>query len=150
MKTKRSYGLNIGASSILVIIVILCLICFGGLSMASSNADYLLSKKLAARTTAYYNACNQAQYQLKDISAQLASLYQASSSASDYEQKIKESLSDSLNLSYIINDNQTLEVSILPLFPESVSGPFYEITSWKVTNISIPELDTSLPVLLGN
>ena len=60
MKKKTTFGLNVGASSILVIVVILCLVCFAGLSVASANADYQLSLKLANRTSDYYEACSQA------------------------------------------------------------------------------------------
>ena len=34
MKKKKTYGMNIGASSLLIIIVILCLVCFAGLSQS--------------------------------------------------------------------------------------------------------------------
>lgn len=122
MENKKSYGLNIGASSILVVIVILCLVCFAGLSISSANADYRLSKKLAERTTDYYNACNEAQLTLRNLTE-------------------KEPLSDSLTFYCTINENQALEVSI---------DTSYKITAWKVVTLSEPELDESLPVLLGN
>ena len=90
---KKNYGLNIGTSSVLIIIVILCLVCFAGLSITSANADYRLSQKLAERTTAYYSACNEAQQTLYDLSGRLASFYEQSDSRDAYEQKIKESIS---------------------------------------------------------
>lgn len=150
MKGKKRYGLNIGTSSILIIIVILCLVCFSGLSITSANADYRLSRRLADRTTAYYDACNQAQSALAKLSAKLEELYRQSPSKADYENKIKESLQDSLTLSYTINDNQTLQVSVSPLYPDTVEGDFFEITSWQVVNSISPELDTSLPVFGSN
>lgn len=54
MKRNRDFGLSIGAPSIVVIMVILCLVCFAGLSIVSANADLTLSRKLAERTSAYY------------------------------------------------------------------------------------------------
>ena len=56
MKRNRDFGLSIGAPSIVVIMVILCLVCFAGLSIVSANADLTLSRKLAERTSAYYQA----------------------------------------------------------------------------------------------
>lgn len=150
MKGKKRYGLNIGTSSILIIIVILCLVCFSGLSITSANADYRLSKRLADRTTAYYDACNQAQSALATLSEKLEAFYQQSSSKADYENKIKESLQDSLTFSYLINENQILQVSVSPLYPDTAEGDFIEITGWQVINITTPELDNSLPVFGSN
>ena len=92
MNKKKSYGLNIGASSVLVIMVILSLVCFAGLSFASANADYRLSSKLAERTTAYYEACNKAQIALLDLSDELEVVYEVSTSPADYNRKIKSPL----------------------------------------------------------
>ena len=146
MKGKKRYGLNIGTSSILIIIVILCLVCFSGLSITSANADYRLSKRLADRTTAYYDACNQAQNSLCMISGALEDIYQESSSKEDYENKIKRSLQDLFIFSYPINENQILQVSVSPLYPDTAEGDFIQITSWQILNITTPELDNSLPV----
>lgn len=150
MNKKKSYGLNIGVSSVLVIMVILSLVCFAGLSFASANADYRLSRKLADRTTAYYQACNEAYTVIADLSKELDNLYHSSDSVSDYETKIKESLTDSLIFTCNINENQALQVEILPVYPSSPDDLLYEITCWQVINLTTPELDESLPVFLGN
>ena len=68
MKRNRDFGLSIGAPSIVVIMVIMCLVCFAGLSIVSANADLTLSRKLAERTSAYYQACNEAQEDLLEAS----------------------------------------------------------------------------------
>lgn len=146
MRGKKRYGLNIGTSSLLIIIVILCLVCFSGLSITSANADYRLSKRLADRTTAYYEACNQAQSSLAELSEKLEELYNQSASKADYENKIKESLQDSLTFSYSINENQILQVSISPLYPDTAESDFIQITGWQIVNIAAPDLDNSLPV----
>ena len=41
-KEKRSFGLSIGSSSILMVFVVLCLTTFATLSLVSANADYKL------------------------------------------------------------------------------------------------------------
>lgn len=146
MKNKKLFGMNIGTSSVLIIIVILCLVSFSGLSIASASADYRLSRKLADRTTAYYSACNQAQETLLTLSDQLETLYEASTNQNDYEEKVKESLQDPLTFSYPINENQILQITVTPLYPQSDKGDFLEISAWQVKNISLPEPDTSLPV----
>ena len=52
--------MNIGSASILLVFVILCLVSFAVLSIVSANADSRLSTRVLERTTAYYDACNQA------------------------------------------------------------------------------------------
>lgn len=151
METKRSYGINIGASSILIIIVILCLVCFAGLSMASANADYRLSQKLAERTTAYYEACSEAQSVLAELSEKLSGFYAESNDRVDYEKKIKESLlQDSFTFFVSINENQSLKVSVEAFYPDSKDGDYLEVTCWQVVNLTAPELDQTLPVFLGD
>lgn len=156
MSSKKRYGLNIGTSSILIIIVILCLVCFSCLSITSANADYRLSSKLAERTTNYYEACNQAQQQLLELSQRLEELYNQSQNQSEYESKIEKepfgdsSLSDSLTFSYSINDNQMLQVNITPLYPETNQGDFLKVTGWQVISTTTPEQDNSLPVFGSN
>lgn len=130
MKRNRDFGLSIGAPSIVVIMVILCLVCFAGLSMVSANADLTLSRKLANRTTAYYEACNKAQQALLDASK-------------------KEPLKDSFSYTCTINDHQLLSVSAV-LDPDAVNGNPYTITRWQVITTDTPEPDTSLPVFLGD
>ncbi len=136
MNNRKSYGLSIGASSILIVIVILCLVCFAGLSIASADADYRLSKKLADRTTDYYAACNEAQLKIMSMC--------------ENEDKIKESLSDSLTFTCFINENQSLEVTVVPVHSDNADNCLYEISSWRVITLSLPELDNSLPIFLGN
>ena len=143
---KKNYGLNIGTSSVLIIIVILCLVCFAGLSITSANADYRLSQKLAERTTAYYSACNEAQQTLYDLSGRLASFYEQSDSRDAYEQKIKESLTDSFTFDCTINENQILRVSVSPVYPSTPDQDYLQVDSWQVINLFTPELDQSLPV----
>ena len=127
MKKRSSFGLNIGLSSILVIIVILCLVCFAGLSVASANADYQLSSKLSTRTSAYYEASSMAYSDL-------------------YKAKESSALDNSFDKSYPINDNQSLHVKATVLADERN----YEITYWEIETIENPELDNSLSLLLGN
>lgn len=110
--------------------VILCLVCFAGLSIVSANADLTLSRKLAERTSAYYQACNEAQEDLLEASK-------------------KEPLEDSFSCDYVMNENQILSVNAS--FLEAASGErTYTITRWQVVTTQTPELDQSLPVFTGN
>lgn len=128
MKKRSSIGLNIGLSSILVVIVVLCLVCFAGLSVASANADYQLSNKLSTRTSSYYNAVSKVYTDLNSTKKEL--------SEGD----------NSFDKSYPINDNQVLHVTATVYADERN----YEISLWEIETIHDPEQDKSLSLLLGN
>jgi len=130
MERKKSYGIHVGISSILLIVVILALVCFAGLSLISASADYRLSQKLASRTTAYFDA-------LSHANRDLAALNPA---------KIKESSTDSLIYTYPISDAQSLMVSVAP----ANEGDSFMINRVQVVTVNEPEQDNSLPVFRNN
>ena len=68
--------MNIGSASILLVFVILCLVSFAVLSIVSANADSRLSTRVLERTTAYYDACNQAEQSLAGMDNTLRRVYE--------------------------------------------------------------------------
>ena len=54
---KKRSGIHVGISSLLLIFLILCLVSFAVLSLASATADLKLSRRYALRTRSYYEAC---------------------------------------------------------------------------------------------
>ena len=125
-----NFQLHIGASSILLIFVTLCLVSFAVLSIVSANADSKLTGKVTERTTEYYAACNTAQQALATMDDALQESYRNSASREDYYN----SLGASENYSFDVNINatQSLRVTVDVLYPEAEGDPFYEITSWQV------------------
>lgn len=71
MKQKDSFYPNIGASSILMIFVVLCLTTFGILSLVTANADKKISTKNAETVESYYSASVQVQSDLQKADAAL-------------------------------------------------------------------------------
>ena len=69
---------NIGASSLLVIFLILCLVTFAILTLTSAKSDSDFAEKLAHHKTNYYAACNTAESTLDEIDAVLADAWQLS------------------------------------------------------------------------
>ena len=129
MKTKKhSFGINIGSASILLIFVLLCLISFATLSIVSANADSKLTAKVLERTTAYYNACNEAEAALSEIDKTLIRVYLESESANDYFATVGHSKSFNVEVSEL----QTLVVEIDIQYPEKDEDTFYQITKWQV------------------
>lgn len=69
---------NIGASSLLVIFLILCLVTFAILTLTSAKSDADFAAKLAHHKINYYAACNTAESTLDEIDAILADAWQLS------------------------------------------------------------------------
>ena len=69
---------NIGASSLLVIFLILCLVTFAILTLTSAKSDADFAAKLAHHKMNYYAACNTADSTLDKIDAVLADAWQLS------------------------------------------------------------------------
>lgn len=142
MRNKRkSYGVNIGSSSILLIFVILCLVSFAVLSIVSAQTDYKLNCKLAERTTKYYEANNEVESYLRDLQASLEKIYEDSATAEEYFAVAGHDTTFSIQLS----EQQMLNVHLTILYPGDGKG-YYEINTWKVETQDTLELDDTLPV----
>ena len=128
MNKKKNFGVNIGSASILLIFVIICLVSFAVLSIVSANADNKLTQKVLDRTTAYYEACNNAEASLAAVDDTLCNVYHSCADADSYFQMVGHSKSYAIPIS----DLQTLQVTIEILYPTQDDDPFYHITSWQV------------------
>ena len=71
MKRKSRFFPGVGASSILMIFVVLCLTTFGVLSYVTANADRKISTKNAESVENYYKAYTQVQSKLQQIDSAL-------------------------------------------------------------------------------
>lgn len=144
MNKKREFTMNIGLPSILLIFVILCLISFGVLSLVSANTDRKLSQKVLDRSTAYYEACNQAEEMLFAVDTRLHEAYSQSHNCEEYISLIADI---PYNYTYVISDIQYLDISLSFAYPESENDPFYQILSWKVVTKDDLDYDTGLHLL---
>lgn len=144
-KTGPEFHVNVGSSSILLIFVILCLISFATLSIVSANADAKLSSRVVERTTAYYEACNQAQADITSLDDTLAAIYADSFDEEEYFMAV----GHKKTCTFTISDLQTLSVTLDILYPRQEGDPFYRITSWQVlTDSSDMEEDEGAPLLI--
>lgn len=159
MKKKTSRPLlTAGTSTLLLIFLSLCLLTFAVLSLLSARADRNLSRKAADRTTAYYEACNQAENRIGEIDGILEKIWKNTEGEEMYFQEIEihfedaensesetgnsitgnsiyswDSASRTLSFSVPLADTQVLAVSLTLRYPE-VGGTFYTVTSWKTVN----------------
>ena len=140
---KQHYGINIGSVSILMIFLILCLISFATLSIVSANADYKLGKKVADRTLAYYNACNEAEDSIASIDETLRSVYNSVNSSEEYFDIV----GSEKTFLVTINEVQSLEIILKFQYPESDSDSFYSVAGWQLIITGDLEYDDHLNVL---
>lgn len=144
-KNGPEFHVNVGSSSILLIFVILCLISFATLSIVSANADARLSKRVAERTAAYYEACNLAQANIASLDNTLSLVYGDCLDEEEYYMAVGHSKTYTIGIS----DLQTLSVTVEILYPGQDGDPFYRIASWQVlTDSSDVEEEEGAPLLI--
>lgn len=155
MEKKKYPAVNIGSASMLVVFIILCLVTFSVLSVASANRDYTYSQKIADRTTSYYKASGKAETILSQIDRELKSAYEQY--GADYLSHISGAFADigevenftlpSLSFSVPINDTQALSVSLVIQVPKNTGDTFYTITSWTEISTEQWDGDTTLNLM---
>lgn len=141
--TPLTFNGGIGSSSILVIFVILCLVSFATLSIVSANADYKLSTKILDRTTAYYEAQNQAEEELAQLDASLRETYETMSSSADFF----DITGSETSFLIPVSDLQSLEVTVQILYPDNPDGSYYQVLSRKVITTQELDYDSTLNVI---
>lgn len=123
-KKGPKIGLNIGASSILVVFILLCLVTFATLSLVSANADYRLSKRVADHTGAYYDATASAR---EDLALRAANDRPADE---PYDEVTPMSEKQQIHVTATLHPDHT-----------------YNIHSWTVENVGSWEPDHSITVI---
>ena len=140
---------NIGASSLLVIFLILCLVTFAILTLTSAKSDADFAEKLAHHKTNYYAACNTAESTLDEIDAVLADAWQLSDTAAVFTEietqltalNSREQLQFSMDftqseptVSYAvdIDDKQNLCVTLTLAAAPAKGEAYYRISQWQV------------------
>ena len=121
MKKKTSRPLlTTGTSTLLLIFVSLCLLTCAVLSFLSARADQNLSRKTAERTSAYYEACNQAEDRLGEADQTLEKIWQETANEKAYFQAVRKTFEDMdfdeeshmLSFSVPLTDTQVLAVTL--------------------------------------
>ena len=141
---KRGKGVHIGTSSILVIFILLSLVTFASLSYLSARADYLLSRKMADRTSAYYEADSKSAYYLANVEGILSKQYSLYDNESDYETALADMFADNdaftidttvspavISYTMAISDTQNLYVELAVNYPDAQDATLYHIIAWR-------------------
>lgn len=168
MKSSRFTDVTIGAGGalIIVIFVVLCLTIFSVLSFTTAYSDLKLSKKTKQITEEYYAVHGKAEEMFFEISDKIILAQKSldiksddTSIAVEFYKKAEEeiqklegvtvikkannSLVSGLSLYYEVlgEKNQRISVTIEILYDNINNKPFYEIKSWNMSNIEIPEYE---------
>lgn len=142
---------NIGASSLLVIFLILCLVTFAILTLTSAKSDADFAEKLAHHKTNYYAACNTAESTLDEIDAVLADAWQLSGTdtaavfteietqltALDSREQLQLSMDftqsePTISYAVAIDDKQNLCVTLTLTAAPAKGEAYYRISQWQV------------------
>ena len=170
--SRSRTGLSIGASSILVIFVLLCLVAFAVLSLVSARADKALSDKNIQHLTAYYEAETAAYEKLFALDTLLVQNTDGKTSDDDaYFDRCETALADAgfsvsrstagLMVDYAIPVTQTqnlaVRIRVRPFaergFSDAASAEkpgCYSIESWAVTGEGDWQPSEELPVYHKN
>lgn len=135
---RKNFGA--GASSILLIFVVLSLVTFGILSYTTARSDYRLAQKLADSTTAYYTACNQAEQELSLLNRNLLK------NSADALQGTAFQEEDGLyTLTVAVTSEKNLTVTVRPITPSG--GMAYEIVSYVTAPSTLWEPDNAIHLM---
>ena len=149
MNKAPEYRVGIGASSILMIFIILSLTTLGVLSFASGRADLTLTTRRTEQVTAYHTATAQAQRLLSQIDA---ALLQARENPDTYDDSVKNlaSLDETISikrngtiqLDIPVSDAQKLQVTLTANALEDAQR--YTLTGHVLINIETWTPDNSI------
>jgi hypothetical protein len=151
---------NFGFSSVLLTFVMICIITFSALTLLTANSDYRLSRKVADRNKAYYEAQEQAYGILAETDASLEESYRLSSDREGYCRLAAETLSkntagtlsiedDQYTYSFevAISESQYLQVELLICYPEHTQDGFYQILKWQSIHVATTTEDQNLHLI---
>ncbi|MEG0367520.1 MAG: hypothetical protein RR585_11840 [Coprobacillus sp.] len=137
MKKSKKISMNIGIISFLTIFVILCLVTFAILSLASAKSNVNLNNKSIEHKTEYYELCNQGETYLKKIDDILYQNYSQSQSQSEYFSLVNQiqsidsqiQVKDHIITFDIIKNNQKLHVELEVVYPGKT---YYQLKVWDI------------------
>ncbi len=146
MNRQPAYRMGVGASSILMILVVLCLTVLGVLSFSSARASRTLAARRLAQVTRYYAAVAEAERTLCEIDEALLRAPGETDAYRAYVRALPERLSsaqvaDDLTVSFSVevSASQQLRVAVRPLGPGAF--PRYETALHELVNVAPWEPD---------
>ena len=143
-RSKRMTTVNGGVSLILLLFILLSLVCFATLSIASARADEKLAEKYRDQNDGYYHARNEAQARLEALDRELAGLREDAGSEDAY---FAAAGGRNYTEHFPAGETFDLVLDLEILYPISPEGPFYRLKSEKTESTVTYEYDSSLSVV---
>ena len=144
--------INIGASSLILIFIVLCMATFGLLSLSSARGDLELARRNGEAVRGYYKADSQGQQWLREVDQILGEEMLGEEDSAQSMLDIKDRLGDiyDMDTGVIAADipmdrGQSLHIELALMCGEK----HYDIRSWYVYNSEEYEIDDSMPVWGG-
>lgn len=136
MKKRIRLTMNIGIISFMVIFIILALVTFAILSIVSAKSNYRSAQDYATHASYYYTLDQMASEELEKIDTQLEANAKASTSATDYFNKLSnvKAINDNITIknhqiSYTITYRETkISVSLTALYNAKT---YYKLNKWQ-------------------
>lgn len=153
---QRSVGgkVNIGAASLVLIFIVLCLATFGLLSLSSAKGDLSLAERQARAVTGYYEADQKGQEWVRQVDAVLQEEMGRSEDSSSASDSVKARLGDMYRQDQGIvatdipmDQGQSLRIELELVCGEGVR---YHVRSWYVYDSGQYEIDNAMPVWGGD
>ena len=153
MAEKRSRNkVSIGASSLILIFIVVCMATFGLLSLSSAQGDLKLARRNADAVKGYYEADNKGQQWLKGVDEVLKEEMGKGQDSTQCSLEIKDRLGDLydretglISTDIPMDRGRSLRIELVLMCGEKR----YEVKSWYVYNSEEYEIDTSMPVWGG-
>ena len=150
-KSSRN-KVSIGASSLILIFIVLCMATFGLLSLSSAQGDLKLARRNADAVKGYYEADNKGQQWLKGVDEVLKEEMGRGQDSTQCSLEIKDRLGDLydretglISTDIPMDRGRSLRIELVLMCGEKR----YEVKSWYVYNSEEYEIDTSMPVWGG-
>ena len=150
-KSSRN-KVSIGASSLILIFIVLCMATFGLLSLSSAQGDLKLARRNADAVKGYYEADNKGQQWLKDVDGVLMEEMGKGQDSAQCSLEIKDRLGDLydretglISTDIPMDRGRSLRIELVLMCGEKR----YEVKSWYVYHSEEYEIDTSMPVWGG-
>lgn len=137
---KNAPVIHVGASSLLVVFLVLCLVIFAALSLTAARNDAAYSGRAAERRTEYYAACGQAEALLEKLDDRL----EAQGPAADLTDLGGEKDGAVWRFAVALNDTQAIALEIEPL---DGGGRNYNLKSYRIVTTSDPAQQDPLPLI---
>lgn len=147
MSAKKTHRvMAVGAPSLIMIFVVLCLACFAALTLSSANAEARLAQKAAESTANYYAADTRLQEKLAQLDAVLASC------GKDSDEFAKEAAAlggewNEEKTALILMETVGGNTQITAVF--AFDGGRYELIEYRTGLIEEPEYNTNFLNLWG-